>query len=75
MFVRKGTLLALCPSGVNPTSMQYTIRSIKTAAETRTTLVAAIERAKAILAEYQPAYGVQVEDASGETVWDSEENS
>lgn len=51
----------------------YTIKSIKTADETRATLTAAIERAQAILAEYQPAYGVQVEDADGETVWDSEE--
>lgn len=59
---------------MNATTTIYTIKSIKTAAETRETLDAAIERAREIEAEYQPAFGVQVEDADGETVWDSEDS-
>lgn len=52
----------------------YTIKSIKTAAETRESLDAAIARAREIDVEYQPAFGVQVEDGDGETVWDSEDS-
>jgi hypothetical protein len=32
----------------------------------------AIERAKQIDAEYQPAFGVQVEDEDGNTLWSTE---
>lgn len=54
------------------TKTMYTIKSIKTQAETAETLDAAIERAREIDAEYQPAFGVQIEGANGERVWDSE---
>lgn len=58
---------------MNATTNIYTIKSIKTAPETRETLDAAIDRAREINDEYQPSFGVQIEDAAGETVWDSEE--
>jgi hypothetical protein len=51
----------------------YTIKSIKHNETHTGSLQAAIERAGAILGEYRPAYGVQVEDEDGETVWDSED--
>lgn len=53
----------------------YQIRSIKHSEEFTGTLDMAIARAADINAEYQPAYGVQVEDAGGETQWDSEEET
>ena len=51
----------------------YTIRSIKHTETYEGTLAEAIERARAIDTEYQPAFGVQVEDVSGATAWDSED--
>lgn len=52
----------------------YKIESIKHTEAFVGTLDEAIARAQEIDAEFQPAYGVQViEEASGDTVWDSEE--
>lgn len=53
--------------------MTYKITSITHKETCNGTLDEAIERAKEVNAEFQPAYGVQVEDESGNTVWDSEE--
>lgn len=55
------------------TTTTYTITSIKHTETFRGTLDEAIERARAIDAEYQPAYGVQVEGEDGETLWDTEQ--
>ncbi len=51
----------------------YKITSIKRTEEFTGELSGAIERAKEIDAEYQPAWGVQIEDATGDNVWDSED--
>ena len=51
----------------------YQIRSIKYSEKFTGTLDMAIDRANEINAEYQPAYGVQVEDEDGLAVWDSED--
>lgn len=51
----------------------YTISSIKHTEEFSGTLQEAIARANEINEEYQPAYGVQIEDADGAVLWDSEE--
>lgn len=49
----------------------YQISSIKHSEAFRGELAEAIERADAIEAEYQPAFGVQVEDEAGECVYDT----
>lgn len=51
----------------------YTIRSVKINEEFEGTLADAIARATEINDEYQPAYGVQIDTESGETIWDSED--
>ena len=48
---------------MNTTTTTYTITSIKHTETFRGTLDEAIERARAIDAEYQPAYGVTVSSA------------
>jgi len=48
------------------------ITSIKCTEEFTGPMADAIERAQEIDAEYRPAYGVQIEDEDGNTVWDSE---
>lgn len=52
---------------------EYTIKSVKHSETFVGTRIDAIVRAREIDAEYSPAFGVQVENSSGETVWDSEE--
>ncbi len=49
------------------------ITSIKRVEEWTGPMDGAIERAKQIDAEYQPAYGVQIEDEDGHTLWSSNE--
>lgn len=51
----------------------YQIKSVKHNEEFTGELADAIARAIEINAEYQPSFGVQVEDESGDTIWDSEE--
>ena len=51
----------------------FSIRSVKINEEFAGELDAAIVRAVEINDEYQPSYGVQIENESGETLWDSEE--
>lgn len=51
----------------------YNITSVKHSEEFTGTIDAAIERAIEIYNEYQPAYGVQIENESEETQWDSED--
>ena len=53
--------------------MTYEIHSIKHSVHFSGELDAAIELAIAIDEEYHPAFGVQVEDADGGTVYDTEE--
>ena len=55
------------------TKMTYEIHSIKHSVHFSGELDAAIELAIAIDEEYHPAFGVQVEDADGGTVYDTEE--
>jgi len=55
------------------TASEYTIKSVKRTEAFLGELEDAIVRAKEINSEYSPAFGVQVENSSGETVWDSEE--
>ena len=50
----------------------YQIKSVKIKQGFEGTLDEAIDRAIEINDEYQPSFGVQVEDESGETLWDSE---
>lgn len=50
----------------------YTITSAKTSEDFSGTFDEAVARAKAINDEYQPAFGVQIEE-DGETVWDTED--
>lgn len=50
----------------------YRITSIKHSESFEGDLSDAIARAREIDEEYQPAFGVQVEDVDGVTVWDSE---
>lgn len=52
----------------------FQIKSVKINVAFEGTLDAAIERAKAIDAEYQPSFGVQVESKGGETLWDSSDD-
>jgi ABC-type cobalt transport system substrate-binding protein len=51
----------------------YEIKSVKVNEQFSGSLDDAIARAKEIRDEYAPAFGVQVETASGEEVYDSEE--
>lgn len=53
------------------TEGDYTISSVKVTETFAGTLAAAIQRARDIDAEYDPAFGVQV-TLDGETLWDSE---
>lgn len=55
------------------TASEYTIKSVKRTEAFLGELEDAIVRAKEINSEYSPAFGVQIENSSGETVWDSEE--
>lgn len=52
---------------------EYLIKSVKHSETFAGTRNDAIVRAREIDAEYSPAFGVQIENSSGETVWDSEE--
>ncbi len=54
--------------------MKMKIYSIKCEEFFHGELEDAISRAKKIDEEYQPAYGVQIEDESGNILWDSEDN-
>ena len=55
-------------------SQLLTITSIKRVEEWTGPMDGAIKRAKQIDAEYQPAYGVQIEDEDGSIIWDSEDD-
>ena len=54
--------------------MKYEIKSIKHSESFVGTQEDAIKKAMSIMEEHQPAFGVQVEDESGDTVFDTEES-